>query len=95
MLTDDQVRHVAKLARIDLTDEEVKKFGGQMSKVLDYMDILKEVDTDKIKGTSQVTGLENVLGEDRVRAAACPGKDLIGATELPVDSEQIRVKKAI
>ena len=37
MLTDDEVRHTAKLARLQLKDDEVKKFGGQLSKVLEYI----------------------------------------------------------
>ena len=61
MITEKEVRHVAKLARIALTDEEVKKFTSQLSKVLGYMEILNEVDTSKVLETSQVTGLKNVM----------------------------------
>ncbi|OGJ41854.1 asparaginyl/glutamyl-tRNA amidotransferase subunit C, partial [Candidatus Peregrinibacteria bacterium RIFCSPLOWO2_01_FULL_39_12] len=69
MLTEDQVRHIAKLARIRLTDEEVKKFSKQLSGVLDYMDVLNEVDTKKVAETSQVTGLKNVMEEDAILPA--------------------------
>lgn len=58
------VSHVAKLAELELKPEEIKKFETQLSKVLDYVDQLKKVDTDKVEPTSQVTGLENVTRED-------------------------------
>ena len=95
MLSDDQVRHVAKLARVKLSDEEVKKFRPQLLKVLDYMDILNEVKTDKIPETSQVTGLSNVMEKDEVLTAQSTREELLDCTELPVDSKQIKVNRAI
>jgi aspartyl-tRNA(Asn)/glutamyl-tRNA(Gln) amidotransferase subunit C len=95
MLTEEQVRHVAKLARIDLADEEVKKFASQLSGVLDYMDILNEIDTEKVEETSQVTGLKNIMAEDEVDVGGCKREELLECTELPVDSEQVRVLPAI
>lgn len=95
MLSEEQVRHVAKLARIALTGAEIKKFSTQLSKVIGYMDILNEVDTKKVAETSQVTGLKNVMGEDKVKKSPCSREDLLACSELPVDSHQVRVKKAI
>jgi len=91
MLTDDQVRHIAKLARIHLSDDEVKKFAKQLSDVLDYMDILNEVDTEGIAETGQVTGLKNVMEKDEVLTAQSSRSELLGCSELPIDSKQIRV----
>lgn len=59
------VPHIAKLANLTLTDEEIKKFEKQLSEVLDYVKKLEEVDTKDVIETSQVTGLENVLREDK------------------------------
>lgn len=95
MLDEDKVRHVAKLARISLTDKEVKKFSGQLSKVFDYMDILNEVDTKNVVETSQVTGLKNVMAKDEISRSKCVREELLGCTELPVDSDQVRVLPAI
>ncbi len=61
------VTHVAKLANLPLKEEEIKKFESQLSQVLDYIKKLEEVDTSDVKPTSQVTGLENVLREDKAR----------------------------
>lgn len=59
------VSHVAKLANLDLTDEEKKKFTSQLSSILDYFRQLNKVDTKDVEPTSQVTGLENVTREDK------------------------------
>jgi len=65
-LSEGAVKHVAKLARLNLTGQEVKKFQKQLSEVLDYIDVLKKIDTKGIEPTSQVTGLENVFREDKI-----------------------------
>ncbi|MDP2736297.1 MAG: Asp-tRNA(Asn)/Glu-tRNA(Gln) amidotransferase subunit GatC [bacterium] len=66
-LSKDEIQHIAKLARLELTGEELKKYGDQLSAVLNYIDQLKEVDTKGVEPTAQVTGLENVLRKDIAR----------------------------
>ena len=95
MIDEKIVRHVAKLARMDLTDAEVKKFSGQLDKVFGYMDILEEVDVSKVEGTSQVTGLENVMEKDEIKPSQSSREELLDCSELPVDSKQVRVLPAI
>ncbi|MSU75632.1 MAG: Asp-tRNA(Asn)/Glu-tRNA(Gln) amidotransferase subunit GatC [Candidatus Magasanikbacteria bacterium] len=62
----DEVRKIAQLARIELTPEEQVRHAETISAVLDYMNILNEVDTTNVEPTFQVTGLENVYREDVV-----------------------------
>jgi len=57
---------VAKLAKLQLTDEEEKKYSQQLEKVIEYVGQLQKVDISKVKGTNQVTGLVNVSRADRV-----------------------------
>jgi len=64
MISKEQVKHIAKLARIRLNEKEVEKFKRELSSVLDYVEKLKEVDTENVEPISQVTGLENVMRED-------------------------------
>jgi len=64
MIDKQQIEHIAKLARIELTEEEKEKFTNELSSVLDYVNQLNKVDTSKIEGISQVTGLENIIRED-------------------------------
>lgn len=65
-LSKNQIQHIANLARLELTDEELEKYGGQLSDVLSYVDQLSEVDTAGVLPTAQVTGLENVLRADEI-----------------------------
>ena len=65
-LTEEEVRRIANLAKLPLTDEEVKKFREQLSSVLSHMAKIQSLDTSKVTETSQVTGLENVFREDVV-----------------------------
>lgn len=64
MISKDQVKHIAKLARIELNETEKEKFAKDLSSILDYIDKLNKVDTSKIKPISQVTGLENITRSD-------------------------------
>ena len=90
MLSEKEVEHIAKLAKLDLNNEEMKKFADQLSKVMDYIDVLNEVDTKGVEPTSQVTGLTNVMeGDDEVN---CPhSKELLDCSELQKVRGQIRV----
>ncbi len=67
-ITKEEVKKVAALARLELTDREVEIYAGQLSAILGYVGELQAVDTDNIELTSQVTGLSNVMREDRVEA---------------------------
>jgi aspartyl-tRNA(Asn)/glutamyl-tRNA(Gln) amidotransferase subunit C len=60
----EDIEHIAMLARLSLTEQEKELFGVQLSRVLDYMDKLNELDTDNIEPTSHVLSLSNVMRED-------------------------------
>jgi len=94
MLTEEQVRHVAKLARFKLTDKEVGCFTRQLSEVLDYIEVLNEVDTENVEPTYQVTGLKNVLEKDEV-IENVSREEMLRCSAHPVELSQIRVKAAI
>lgn len=63
-LTNEEVRHIADLARLKLTSAEVEKYSQELSIILDYISMLKEVDTEDVEPTFQVTGLKDVMRED-------------------------------
>lgn len=65
-LTPQVIEQVAALARLELSEKEKKMYAEQLSVVLDYFGMLNEVNTDNVIETSQVTGLEDVVREDRV-----------------------------
>jgi aspartyl-tRNA(Asn)/glutamyl-tRNA(Gln) amidotransferase subunit C len=60
----EQVLHVAKLARLKLTDEEVERMAGELSVILDSIEKIGELDLEGVEPTSHVVNLENVLRED-------------------------------
>lgn len=78
-LAEKEVEHVAKLANLTLTKEEVETFQKQLSEVLGYVEILGEVDTSNVEPTSQVTGLENVFREDKTGESLSQDEALSGA----------------
>jgi aspartyl-tRNA(Asn)/glutamyl-tRNA(Gln) amidotransferase subunit C len=67
MLSRDQVLHVARLARLELTDEEIERFSGELSKVLDYIEKISELDLADVPPTSHVIDVENALRADEPR----------------------------
>lgn len=95
MLTRDQVLHIARLARLELSEQELKNMPAELSAILDYIAMLNEVKTDKVEPTAQVTGQSNVLREDEPRKDGQELADkLLGATPLPIVERQIRVPSA-
>ncbi|MEK9166840.1 MAG: Asp-tRNA(Asn)/Glu-tRNA(Gln) amidotransferase subunit GatC [Patescibacteria group bacterium] len=94
-LTTEQVRKIAHLARLHLTDEEVELFAGQLTNILDYVEVLKELDTTGVPETNQVTGLTNVLREDVVSQSLCKPDELLECSPLPKDKHQIKTKRVI
>jgi aspartyl-tRNA(Asn)/glutamyl-tRNA(Gln) amidotransferase subunit C len=63
-LTVDEVRHVAELAKLRLTEAEIEQYAGQLSAILDYAGRLQEVDTSSVPPTPYVLPVVNVLRED-------------------------------
>ena len=63
----EQVEHVAKLARLEVSEDEKAMFARQLSAILTYMDQLKEVDTEGVEPTATVLPTENVYREDAVK----------------------------
>lgn len=75
-LTTDEVLHIAKLSKLELTDEEKEKFRGQLSSVLDYVEKLNEIDTEEVEPTANVTGLSNVFRDDEVEESGITHDDI-------------------
>ncbi|MGD0977064.1 MAG: Asp-tRNA(Asn)/Glu-tRNA(Gln) amidotransferase subunit GatC [Minisyncoccia bacterium] len=63
------VEHIAELARIKLTGEEKEKMAEDLGQILDYINKLKEIKTDGVEPTAQVTGLENAFRKDETTPA--------------------------
>jgi aspartyl-tRNA(Asn)/glutamyl-tRNA(Gln) amidotransferase subunit C len=64
MLSSEEIKKVASLARIELREDEIEKFKNDLSSVLDYVEDLKQVNTDGLDIVASVTGLENMQRAD-------------------------------
>lgn len=67
MIDRDQVLHVARLARLKLSDEEVERMSSELSAVLDHIENISQLDLDGVEPTTHVVELENVLRSDEPR----------------------------
>lgn len=94
-LTHDEVRHIAKLARLKLTESEVEKYSTQMTGILSWIDMLKEVDVENVEPTSQVTGMVSSGREDIVIPSTVTRDELLASSELPREAKQVRVKAVL
>jgi len=90
-LTEEEVRHIAKLASLHLEEGEIKKFQKQLSSILGYVGSLKKLNTKTINPTSQVTGLENVFRQDSKGDSLSQKEALANAQET--DGPYFKTKK--
>ena len=82
MLSRDQVLHVARLARLELTETEVESLGSELSKVLDHIEKIEELgDLTDVPPTSHVVDVENVLRADEPRPSLPREKALENAPD--------------
>lgn len=75
-LTRQEVEHIAELAKLGLSREEVERFQEQLSAILDYAAVLQRLDTEAIPPTAQVIGIKNVLRPD-VAGPSLPIEDVL------------------
>ena len=66
-LSTDEIRHIAALARIGMTEEDIETMRDEMSHILDNIDVLNEVDTEGVEPTGHTVGVVSVMREDESR----------------------------
>jgi len=94
MLTKEEVKHIADLARIELSEKETEKYQAQLGKILDYMEKLKQVNTIGIPiSDGGMIDLENVWREDEIsdRQLVTSDKELISMAP-EVENGQVKVE---
>lgn len=87
-ITIDEVKHVANLARLAITEEEADKFAKQLDAIITFAEQLNELDTDSIEPTSHVLDMKNVFRED----AAKPGLPVEEVLKNAPDHEDGQIK---
>jgi len=71
-----QIEHIAKLSKLELTEEEKELYSQQLSSVLEYVEQLQEIDTENVEPTANVTGLSNVWREDKIEKSDVKHSDI-------------------
>ncbi len=77
MISKEEVKHIAKLARLGLTEKEIERFQKELSSVLDYFEKIKKADVSKVEAASHPFKIENVVREDRTKGKKTENKKLI------------------
>jgi len=75
-LTKEEVLHIARLARLAMTEAEVGRFSEQLSDILENFEILQQVDTSDVPPTAQSVALQNVMRSDEV-APSLPASEIL------------------
>ncbi|MEW6117839.1 MAG: Asp-tRNA(Asn)/Glu-tRNA(Gln) amidotransferase subunit GatC [Nitrospirota bacterium] len=75
-ITKDEVRHIAKLSRLALNEDEVEIFSTQLSAIVEYVEQLNKLDTSGIEPTSHVLPLNNVMRDD-ITMPSLPREDAL------------------
>jgi len=88
------IRKLAILSRLKLTDEEVERYQNDLSAILNYVEILQKVDVSGLEPTSQVTGLSNVMrADEEIDYGTKPDKLMKNAPDT--EAHQFKVKRII
>ena len=93
-LTREDVLKLARLARLTITDEEVETYRTELSEILKYVEQLQTADVDGLEPTSQVTGLKNIMREDKVVDYGVTPDDLLRLAPKKQD-RHVKVKRMI
>jgi len=78
-INEEFIRHIALISRIELTDEQISRFGKQFADILSYVDMLKELDTDGVEPMAHALDISNVLADDKVGESLSVEKALANA----------------
>ncbi len=92
-LTPDEVRHIALLARLGITDEDVERLSSQLSSIIDYFEELKQVNTDDVPPTAYALNLQNVMRSDET--APCTSHDDVLANAPLQENGYFRVRAVL
>jgi aspartyl-tRNA(Asn)/glutamyl-tRNA(Gln) amidotransferase subunit C len=92
-LSHDTVRAIAELAKLELTDDEVTLYAGQLSNILQYFEKLSAVDTSHIAPTASVLPLKNVLRPDIAQPPLTPEQVIANAPDA--EDNQFRVSAVL
>ena len=93
-LTRDDILKLGRLARLDLSEDEITEYTAELSEILQYVEMLQQVDVTGLLPTNQVTGLVNVSRPDEITDYGYSAADLLKNVPV-VEADHIKVKRMI
>ena len=93
-LSRDDILKLARLARLDVSEEEIELYQKELSSILQYVEQIQNTDVTGLKPTTQVTGLTNVMRDDEVRDYGVSPDELLRLAPNTQD-RQLKVKRMI
>ena len=93
-ITTDDVRHLAQLSNLQISDDEVDNLRGDLENILGYIEQLSELDTNGEEPTYQVTALENVWRDDEVQTSSVTRERLLSLAPEQADNS-VKVPKVL
>ena len=85
-ITNDDVRHLAQLSSLQMSDAEVESLRADIEKIINYINQLDELDTDGVEPTYQVTGLQNVWRDDEIIDSSVSRQQLLALADEQSDN---------
>ncbi len=95
MLTKEEIKHIAGLARIGIKDEEVERYQKELSAILDHFQELQELKTDKVEPIGHITGKDNVSREDKREELSQGEKEAILRNAPERKDNYVKVKSVL
>ena len=89
-ITREEVLHIARLAKVALTEEEITRMSEQLSNLLDHFEVLQKVDTEGVPPTAQSVTLQSVMRKDEVKPSLPAGDVLANAPRREGDCFRVR-----
>lgn len=94
-LQSEEIKHIADLARLELSESDMEKYGQELSAVLGYIEQLQEIDAKDIEPTAQVTGLTDVWREDIAGEWAAEDNEIALKNAPEYEDGFIKVKRVL
>ena len=95
MLTADEVKNIAALARIGVSEKEIEKYQKNLSGILDYFKKLEEIDTKNVEPIEHITGRNNISREDRIEELSDLGRKKILNNAPETKNGYVKVKSVL
>ncbi len=93
-ISKEDVKYVASLARIEMTDKELEDFTGQLDTIMEYMKKLNQLDTDNVSPTSHILDIKNIVRDDKLSNESLSNKETLKMAPDKKD-ELFKVPKVI